>query len=123
MKKILTLLIISLFFYTQNSAQSHHFKFQIQNKNEIKKFTQIISIDNYKNNTIWAYANDKEFEKFSRLGYKIEKLPLHDNSAKVINMATTVAEMANWDRYPTYDVYVQMMQNFATNYPNLCKLD
>ena len=123
MKKIIILLTTALLINISVFAQSHHFSFKVQNKDDLKKITQIISIDNYKDNTVWAYANDKEFEQFSKLGYNITKLPLNDSKGKVINMATTVAQMANWDRYPTYDVYIQMMQDFATNYPNLCKPD
>ncbi len=44
-------------------------------------------------------------------------------SAKVVSMATTLDEMALWDRYPTYEVYIAMMQRFAIQYPNLCHLD
>ncbi len=44
-------------------------------------------------------------------------------SAKSVEMATTPAEMADWDRYPTYSTYVTMMQQWATNYPSLCRLD
>ena len=123
MKKILTLSVLLFIFISHSIAQTHHFKFKVQNKTELKKITQLVSIDNYKDNYVWAYANDKEFEKFSSLGYKIEELSLSDKSAKVINMASTVAEMANWDRYPTYGVYTQMMQNFAIDYPSICKLD
>ena len=46
-----------------------------------------------------------------------------NNDAKVIQMATTVAEMANWDRYPTYDTYIAMMQGWTERYPSLCRLD
>lgn len=42
---------------------------------------------------------------------------------KVVNMATTLDEMDSWDKYPTYSVYVAMMQRFANNYPTLCHLD
>lgn len=28
-----------------------------------------------------------------------------------------------WDAYPTYSAYISMMQQYASNYPNLCKLD
>lgn len=50
--------------------------------------------------------------------------PIHDTLApKVVNMATTIDEMANWDKYPTYPVYVEMMQRFAQDYPSLCRLD
>lgn len=44
-------------------------------------------------------------------------------ATKAVTMATTVAEMAAWDRYPTYDVYVEMMQGWAADYPDLCRLD
>ena len=50
--------------------------------------------------------------------------PVPDSLApKVVNMATTLDEMASWDRYPTYEVYVDMMQRFANDYPTLCHLD
>ncbi len=122
MKKNLLLFLMSIIAVSAFS-QSHHFKFKVKNKSDLKKLTQIISIDNFQKNTVWAYANDKEFEEFSKLNYKIEKLPLNDSKGKVLNMATTVAEMANWDRYPTYSVYKQMMLDFQTNYPTLCDLD
>ena len=32
-------------------------------------------------------------------------------------------EMYQWNRYPTYDVYVEMMNHFAETYPALCHLD
>lgn len=38
-------------------------------------------------------------------------------------MATTVAQMSDWDRYPTHDVYVEMMQAYEDDYPNICNLD
>ncbi len=44
-------------------------------------------------------------------------------ASKSIAMAQTVEEMASWDRYPTYETYVAMMQQWATQYPTLCRLD
>ena len=31
--------------------------------------------------------------------------------------------MASWDRYPTYETYVAMMQQWAQEYPAICTLD
>ena len=45
------------------------------------------------------------------------------NGSKEVSMATTPAEMANWDRYPTYGTYIEMMQQWANTYPTLCRLD
>lgn len=38
-------------------------------------------------------------------------------------MASTPAEMAGWDRYPTYSTYLSMMQQWVSEYPALCRLD
>ena len=43
--------------------------------------------------------------------------------AKAVTMAATLDEMYRWEAYPTYGVYLQMMQHFATEYPSLCRVD
>jgi len=82
-----------------------------------------LSIDDFKAGIVYAYANPQEFDNF--LTYGIEFTPVYDyyNSTKALTMATTVAEMAGWDRYPTHAVYEEMMQDFVDNYPGLCRLD
>jgi hypothetical protein len=42
---------------------------------------------------------------------------------KAVTMAATVEEMADWDRYPTYDTYLEMMRRWTTAYPTLCHVD
>ena len=50
--------------------------------------------------------------------------PVEENdNTKAINMASTPAEMASWNRYPTYSTYVTMMQQWAAEFPTLCRLD
>ena len=50
--------------------------------------------------------------------------PVDDSLApKSLTMATTLAEMYRWDRYPTYDVYLDMMRHFVETYPDLCRVD
>ncbi len=121
MKKILYVAIFMLLGPASAFTQTHHFSFEIQNKKEIRKITRLISVDNVKNNIVYAYANDKEWVEFQKLGYKTTAIS-ENRDALVINMADTTIDMANWDRYPTYKVYVQMMNDFATNYPDLCQL-
>ncbi len=126
MKKILSLLFICIFGlnFAFSQTNEYYFKFTEPNKNTINTtLTKIISIDNVKDGIVWAYANDSEFKEFKKLGYIYELLPAPSSTTKVINMATTVGQMSSWDRYPTYGVYRQMMKNFQTNYPSICKLD
>lgn len=39
------------------------------------------------------------------------------------HMATTLEEMLRWNKYPTYEVYTQLLQHFQTTFPNLCQID
>lgn len=120
---LFTFLLIGSYTYSQQSE--YYFRFIEPNKQTIGSIlTQIISIDNVVNDTVYAYSNEVEFATFSKFGYKVEMLPAPSSvNAKATVMATTVGEMANWDRYPTYQVYRAMMKKFVQDYPALCKLD
>ena len=39
------------------------------------------------------------------------------------HMATTLEEMFEWNKYPTYDVYTQLLQYFKETFPDLCEID
>ncbi|MCK9255339.1 MAG: DUF2817 domain-containing protein [Bacteroidales bacterium] len=92
-------------------------------KQELQDFSRILSIDNYDGENIFAYANAKEFENFLKINRNFELVKEYYNPSRALNMATSIEQMQNWDRYPTYEVYVEMMQKFAQDYPNICKLD
>ncbi|HOY31233.1 MAG TPA: M14 family zinc carboxypeptidase [Bacteroidales bacterium] len=103
-------------------------KFLVSSKALINEdLTKIMSVDKVKplpggqEFEVHAYANHQEFQEFltRNIPYEI----ITSAQPKAITMATTVAQMANWDRYPTYSVYEQMMANFAGNYPALCDID
>lgn len=40
-----------------------------------------------------------------------------------VMMAYSVEEMENWNRYPTYETYLAMMDSFFHRYPQLCTID
>lgn len=124
MKHFLHILGLIFLFCSNSFAQDYteyYFKFKINDKKELDSITQLISIDNVKGLEVFAYANQQELDNFQELGYKIEFLK--KDIPKSLTMATTVAEMANWNRYPTYEVYRQMLKDFESNYPSICKLD
>ncbi|MEZ5070673.1 MAG: M14 family zinc carboxypeptidase [Bacteroidales bacterium] len=39
------------------------------------------------------------------------------------DMAASLAEARTFTRYPTYDQYVQILQDWATDHPDICRLD
>ncbi|HCY00049.1 MAG TPA: hypothetical protein DG754_07905, partial [Bacteroidales bacterium] len=105
-------------------AQEYYFKISESDKEIVNtKVTRAVSIDRVEGDTIFAYANQKEFESLKALGYLPELLENPTQAVRNRGMATTVAQMGNWDLYPTYEVYRSMMKKFEQDYPGLCKLD
>jgi hypothetical protein len=105
-------------------GQEYYFKLTEESKERINTIvTKAVSIDKVEGSTVYAYANPKELEKIKSLGYQLEMLAHPSTLAKSLTMATTIAQMASWDRYPTYEVYRGMMKKWEQDYPTLCKLD
>ncbi len=100
-----------------------YFTFEIKDRSEITILTKIISIDNVKNTTVWAYANKEELKKFILLNYKYKVLtnPSRLTKEKTKNLSTT-KQMNLFSSYPTYTAYEVLMTQYATNYPSICKL-
>ena len=100
-----------------------NFKFIAESKEQVDTYlTNIMSIDYYKpsTNEVIAYAGKEEFKTFLKLNIPYSVIPKNNNE-KAITMATTIAQMASWNRYPTYSVYDSMMTKFQTDYPNFFK--
>lgn len=79
------------------------------------------SIDSRHDSCYIVYANNKELKTLQKLGFRYTLLP--ETQSKALTMATTLTEMRQWNCYPTYPVYLQLMQDLATRYPSLCRVD
>ena len=87
----------------------------------IRELTNIISIDNVDGTTIYAYANESEYNQF--LSYKILHTILPKPGELIIpEMSHRLDEITDWNVYPTYEAYVNMMTQYAANYSSICKL-
>lgn len=117
---IIILVLLSLPLLAGEWTQ-YYFRFELVDKSPLKELTRVISIDNIRGNWVYAYANDQEWEQFSRLGYRAQILPAPASEFPAV-MASSQAQLREWDAYPTYSAYVTMMNNFAANYPNLCQI-
>ena len=103
-----------------------YFSFTEKERTKINNLSAIISIDKVENKTgkVYAYANEEEFIQFLKQGYTYEIiLPNKDFGTKSVAMATSVEEMQQWDKYPTYAVYLELMKSFQETYPDLCTID
>jgi len=118
-KLVLIFLISILTLVLCADFKETYFKFEVNSKKELLKLTNIISIDNVQENTVFAYANEKEFLEFLSLGYSYEILT-HPGKTRQIKMASSKEQMRDWDSYPTYETYLDLMYQFQIDYPDLC---
>lgn len=138
MKKVFGFLLICVFYSSVVFSQNEDldfanqminqrgelfFSFDRPNNEILGQLTKEISIDRVKADKVFAYANRSEFDNF--LLFNIQFEPVYDYylATKATTMATDVSQMVNWDKYPTFAVYQEMMQNFVEDYPSLCRLD
>jgi hypothetical protein len=96
---------------------------------DFKFLNDAVSIDRIEaDGEIIAYANKNEFEKFLTRGlsYKVLTPPCFQTKVTMSDYAEYLREggkpAASWNAYPTYSAYVQIMENFQTNYPQQAKL-
>jgi hypothetical protein len=122
--KILLSFIIAVFAVSLSYAENgqYYFKFDVSSQKQVNQITNMISISKVDGSTVYAFANDQEFAQFRRLGIPCEILP-DPASLTVPAMAPNLDRLiTDWDVYPTYQQYLDMMNAFATNYPNLCTI-
>lgn len=99
-----------------------YFRFQIESRAELREITRIISIDNVIGDTVYAYANTREYERFKTLGKTVEILTPPSMLYKP-RMSDSLEKSKGWDSYPTYESYCDMMWQFARDYPAICRVD
>ncbi|MCF0206635.1 MAG: T9SS type A sorting domain-containing protein [Bacteroidales bacterium] len=132
MKQCLTIIILALCFASAFAQQSAlevlerrgevYFRFEADAET-VANVSRSISVDNYQNGFCYAYANYAEFQKFLGLGLPYELVGDYYHKRNELLMANSVDEMYDWNRYPTYAVYAEMMRKFAEDYPEICRLD
>lgn len=111
----------------QNQKCEVQVRFYVENRTQLNYYSRKYSVDKVKMQAdqsyeVRAYLNHSDLQKLinENVQFQIKDAEL---TPKAFNMATTVAQMSSWDKYPIYSVYLQMMAQFQTTYPTLCKID
>lgn len=129
----ITLLIFCIYAQTGNNVTTVdeifgskgeiYFKFENKEIN-LEALSKMISIDKVNRHDVFAYANKTEFGEFLKQGIDFELLPKPGELTKEIKMLdnVNVKGILDWDFYPTYPAYVDMMYQFASEYPQLCQV-
>lgn len=100
----------------------YYFTFELNGNDNLQKIAQTISVDRVDGNVVTAYANNKEFAEFQAMGYEVtlQTPPSMMFEAEMWD-GSNRAEY-DWDQYPTYSAYENMMFQFATDHPDMCEI-
>ncbi len=99
-----------------------YFRFENKTGHIDTQLSSIISIDHKTSkNWVYAYANKKMFSKFLSLNISYQLLP-HPGTLiqPLMKDKIELSGTKDWDFYPTYEAYVDLMYQFEQAYPGLC---
>jgi len=98
----------------------------VPNKTSLYNLGRIASIDRTawgeNKDKVYAYVSKNNLQEFENLAldYQLQTPP----SLKLATtMCADINAVKNWNCYPTYDQYIALMNEFATDYPDLCRLE
>ncbi len=136
-KRFFILSLMMIIYFNQVNAQSEkwqiidhafknkkelYFSFTFQSKNQLNLLSKIISIDKIEGQKAYAYASRDDFDQFldSSIEYQILE---HPNSLFTATMFDAqLKKTYAWDSYLTYEDYVDIMYQFAADYPTICQV-
>lgn len=101
----------------------YYFSLEVDDLKAVTTLNQIVSVDQYENGKVTAYANKNQYAKLIEAGYSPTLLvpPSLQYELEMID-ADAARNAMEWDTYPTYQAYVQMMNDFQTNHPDYCQI-
>jgi len=98
----------------------YFFSLQIQQPEEAALLTRLCSIDKMEGDRLICYANTEQYQQLLAKGYH-PMLLIPPSMQEVYAMWNgTNREAYDWDAYPTYEAYQDMMKQYAEDYPERC---
>ncbi|MBN1982106.1 MAG: succinylglutamate desuccinylase/aspartoacylase family protein [Chitinivibrionales bacterium] len=106
-----------------NAGKELYFSFFFHDRNELDRIIPLISIDYIDGSLVYAYANKDEFKAFHSLGidFTIEQNP-GDALTLTCSDYDSIRGVPDFNKWPTYDGYVNLMQSYGNNFPKLCRV-
>lgn len=107
--------------YLQEKGEAY-IKINIKSTKDIIHLAPIMSIDKIDGNEVFAYIYENGLNEFQNLAFEFE---IQQKPGELLTPKMwdgNNKEAYEWDTYPTYDAYVEMMYDFAENYPDICEV-
>ena len=100
----------------------YYFTFNLNGNDDLNAIAHTISVDRVDGKLVTAYANNEDFARFQKLGYEVTLLTPPSLREVVAMWDGSNRAEYDWDSYPTYSAYENMMFQFATDHPDKCEI-
>ena len=100
----------------------YYFSFKLNADDDLSKIARTISVDKVDGDVVVAYANNLNFKEFNKLGHDITLLTPPSLVEEHRMFDGNSRATYEWDSYPTYEAYEEMMFDFAQNHPDKCEI-
>jgi len=88
---------------------------------QLAEISRSISVSHVREGKAYAVLLEHDIDYFLSLNLQFKLVDRAET--KSVLSALSVAEAMNWDVYPTYFQYDTIMHKFATEYPEICRVD
>lgn len=107
-----------------NERGEVYFKFNnIMSYQKLEEVGKLISIDKIDNEAVYAYANKIQFDNFIDLGIDFQTLtPPSMLYQSILENSLIKRDISTFDYYPSYEEYIQIMNQFAADHSDICEL-
>ena len=100
----------------------YYFTFELNGNDDLPAIAHAISVDRVDGNVVTAYANNKQFAEFQKMGYEVTLQTPPSMLEDAVMWDGSNRAAYDWDAYPTYSAYESMMYQFATDHPDMCEI-
>ena len=98
----------------------YFFTLTVSDPTEIQAISDLCSVDDTDGRTVVCFANQNEYEILIEKGYQPHLQTPPSLLETPIMWDGSHREAYDWDAYPTYEAYENMMQQFAAEHPDRC---
>ena len=98
----------------------YFFTLTVNQPSEIQAISELCSVDGTDGRTVICFANPNQYDILVELGYHPQLQMPPSMLEEPIMWDGSHRETYDWDAYPTYEAYENMMQQFAAEHPDRC---
>ena len=102
------------------SRGEYFFTLTVDQPSEIQAISDLCSVDGTDGRTVVCFANQNQYDILVELGYRPQLQTPPSLLETPIMWDGSHREAYDWDAYPTYEAYENMMQQFAAEHPDRC---